>query len=105
MRTAARYVESAQQAADDLKSGHSRENNTVQNDDMDALALDVNEEPVDNDDEELLDDPVVEPKALEMKNVIDMRLYEFVGRGISGSGRVSGNDCYGVARHSLHADL
>ena len=74
MRTAARNV--AQQAADDLQSGHSRESNTVSDDDMDVLALDVNEEPEDKYDEELLDGLVAVGKALEIKNMIDMEVFE-----------------------------
>ena len=68
MRTAARNVESAQQAADDLQTGHIREGNTVPDDEMEVLALNVNEAPEDTYDEELFDDVVAEGRTLEISD-------------------------------------
>ena len=50
MSTATENVEPTHQAAEDLQSGYSRERYTVPEDDMDVLALDVNEEPEDTHD-------------------------------------------------------
>ena len=78
MRTGAIIVESAQQAAADLQSGNSRGSNTVPYEEMGVLALDVNEEPDDTYDEELLDDLVAEGNALENNYMIDMDVFDIV---------------------------
>ena len=54
-KTATRNVEPTQYAADDLRSGHSRERKTFPDDEKDVLAFDVTEEPKDNYDEDLSD--------------------------------------------------